>query len=57
MKNILSILKQNKKIIVFVELNHPSQIAISKLPDSFDNSKLCTTKISDDEKGIGFYYH
>jgi len=41
----------------FVELNHPSQIAISKLPDSFDNSKLCTTKISDDEKGIGFYYH
>lgn len=43
-----------------IELNPPSRIAFNtaflKVPDSFYNSKLFTTKISDYEKEIGFNY-
>ena len=39
-----------------VELNPPARVALSKLPDSFYTPRLFTTKISDHEKEIGFYY-
>ena len=39
-----------------VELNPPTRIALLKVPDSFYNSKLFTTKISEYEKEIGFNY-
>jgi hypothetical protein len=39
-----------------VELNPPSRVTLSKLPDSFYTPRLFTTKISDYEKEIGFYY-
>ncbi len=42
--------------IVSVELNPPSRVAIPKIPDSYYNSRLLTTKISNYEKEIGFYY-
>jgi hypothetical protein len=42
--------------ILHVELNPPTRIAVLKLPDSFYNPRLFTTKISDYEKEIGFYY-
>lgn len=42
--------------IPIVELNPPSRVAVSKVPDSFYTRKLLTTKIFDYEKEIGFYY-
>jgi len=43
-------------VILRVELNPPSRVAISKVPDFFYTRKLITTKIFDYEKEIGFYY-
>jgi len=37
----------------FVELNPPTRIAVSKLPDSSYSQELLTTKISEYEKEIG----
>ena len=42
--------------MLLVELNPPSRVAISKVPDSFYTSKLFTFKFSEYEKEIGFYY-
>jgi hypothetical protein len=42
--------------ILRVDLNPPSRIAFLKVPDSFYTRKLLTTKISNYEKEIGFYY-
>jgi len=43
-------------LLLCVELNPPTRIAVLKLPDSFYSQELFTTKISEYEKEIGFYY-
>jgi len=40
-----------------VELNPLTRIAVLKVPDSFYTQKLLNTKISDDEKEIGFNFY